>query len=105
MGFISQAMVQRWVKSFTSNIEKYWLPKPRSDARLNQAFEVSAELGKSLEIRSNPNTRQMIIGIIIIPCRNKAEEQNTAYELLYSFLLSTDMFYAGYFSGKYLKYA
>ncbi len=40
---------------------------PRADARLKQAFEVSAELGKSLEIRSNPNTRQMIIGVFILP--------------------------------------
>ena len=50
---------------------------PRADARLKQAFEVSAELEKSLEIRSNPNTRQMII--------REYPEQNTAYELLYSF--------------------
>ena len=67
---------------------------PRADARLTQAFEVSAKLGKSLEIRSNPNTRQMIIGICILlhplPIEQtislkSTAKQNTAYELLYSF--------------------
>ena len=69
---------------------------PRADARLNQAFEVSAKLGKSLEIRSNPNTRQMIIGIDILlhplPIEQtislkSTAKQNTAYELLYSFFI------------------
>jgi len=68
---------------------------PRADARLNQAFEVSAEPGKSLEIRSNPDTRQMIIGVNNYPLLTEqttglklAEKQNTAYELLYSFLFN-----------------
>ena len=65
---------------------------PRADARLNQAFEVSAKPEKSLEIRSNPDTRQMIIGVNNYPLLTEqttglklAEKQNTAYELLYSF--------------------
>ena len=54
---------------------------PRADARLNQAFEVSAEPGKSLELESNLKTRQMIIRGYIYP------KQNTAYELLYSLFI------------------
>ena len=49
-------------------------------------------LEKSLEIRSNPNTRQMIIGIKPYSLQVKSqdlttEKQNTAYELLYSFFI------------------
>ena len=79
-------------QELTEGIEKYLSGNPRADARLKQAFEVSAELGKSLEIRSNPDTRQMIIGVNNYPLLTEqttglklAEKQNTAYELLYSF--------------------